>query len=239
VLEVHKGVVLSASYATGTRLPMISELFGDGGLILASPDLRPVRSTSYDGGVTAKGKLGVAKGLAELRGFWQRRNDAIAMFRTSQYQAAYENLSSVHAYGLESFLSGELTRWVRGSGAFTWLETETALDKRLPFRPKFVAFGRPELYVPIERGWVSSASVATELWHRSFAFYEDKNLNYSPACTKLGFGAGLNLFHESVRVSARLDDALDARCTDLMGYPLQGRTLFFSLSYREVEHDAS
>ncbi|MET0283453.1 MAG: TonB-dependent receptor [Polyangiales bacterium] len=233
VLEVHKGIALSASYATGTRLPTLYELFGDGGLTLPSPDLRPVKSKTVDAGVTAKGKLGIAQGSAELRGFWQQRADSIAMFRTAQYQVAYENLSSVEQYGLESRVAGELTRWFRASGSFTWLETETALGTRLPFRPKFIAFARPELYVPIERGWLTSASAATELWHRGFSFYDDKNLAYAPACTKVGFGAGLNFFRDAVRLSARLDDALDARCTDLIGYPLQGRTLFFSLSYRE------
>ncbi|HEX5659546.1 MAG TPA: TonB-dependent receptor [Polyangiales bacterium] len=234
VLEVLPGVALSSSFATGTRLPTIFELFGDGGLTLASPGLRPVKSTSYDGGLTAKGKVGILSGSAELRGFWQERQDSIALIRTAQYQVAYENLSRVHVYGVESRLSGEITRWFRPSGAFTWMETETALQTRLPFRPKFVAFARPELYVPIDWGWLSSAAVSTEVWHRSYSFYDDKNLTYSPSCTKLGFGAGLSMFHDAVKVSARMDDALDQRCMDLIGYPLSGRMVFFSLSYREV-----
>lgn len=238
VVELSRGVALSASYATGTRMPTISELFGDGGLTLPAPGLKPVKAETYDGGLTGKGKLGIARGSVELRGFWQRRHDAITLQRTTQYQVKYENQSSVHQYGLESRLAGELTRWFRASGSFTWLETETALGKRLPFRPKFIAFVRPELYVPIERGVLTSASVASELWHRSFAFYDDSNDPYSPACTKLGFGAGLNLFRDALRVSARLDDALDARCMDLLGYPLPGRTMFFGLSYREVSRDS-
>ncbi len=238
-VEVHKGVALSGSYATGTRLPTFFEMFGDGGLTLPSPMLKPVSSQSADGGVVVKGKVGIVSGSAELRGFWQARSNTIQARRTNQYQVVFENLSTVHQHGIESMLSGELTRWFRANGSFTWLDTETGLGTRLPLRPKFIAFGRPELYVPIERGWVSSASFATEVWHRSFAFYDNANLPYAPACTKLGFGAGVSFFSERVRMSARLDDALDARCVDLVGFPLQGRTVFFSLSYREVAPNAS
>ncbi|HEY6876513.1 MAG TPA: TonB-dependent receptor [Polyangiales bacterium] len=238
VLEVFRSVALSASFASGTRLPTMFELFGDGGLTLPAPGLRPVKSTTYDGGITAKGRLGIARGSAELRGFWQERTDAIALTRTNQYTVYFENLSSVRQWGVESRLEGELSRWFSASGSVTHLDTETALGTRLPFRPRWVAYGRPELRIPLARGPFTSASLASEVWHRGFAFYEDKNISWVPACTKVGFGAAVGLFHDSVRISARLDDALDARCTDLLGYPLQGRSLFFSLSYREVDDDA-
>ncbi|HVZ32299.1 MAG TPA: TonB-dependent receptor, partial [Polyangiaceae bacterium] len=239
VVEPVRGVALSASAATGTRLPTIFELFGDGGLVLPALQLRPVKSTTYDGGVTLKGRKQALAGSAELRGFWQERRDSIAMFRTAQYQVKYQNLSQVRQWGAESRVTAEATRWFRTSGSFTWLETETALGKRLPFRPRFIYYARPELRVPIERTWVSSASVSSELWHRSFAFYDNANQSWSDACTKLAFSAALGLLRDRVRVSARMDDSLDARCTDLVGYPLPGRSLFFTLSYREVDHDAS
>jgi vitamin B12 transporter len=239
VLEPWRGLALSASFASGTRLPTMLELFGDGGFVLPNRDLRPVKSTTYDAGVTLKGTLGIARGSLEARVFRQQRKDAIAQYRTNQYESGFENLSRVQQWGFESHISGELTRWFRASGSFTQLETETALNKRLPFRPRFVMYARPELRIPIAQGWLSSASLASELWHRSFSFYDDSNSAYSPACTKLGFGAGLNLFRESVRLAARLDDALDARCLDLLGYPLQGRSLFFTLSFTEVDPHAS
>lgn len=238
VIEPMHGLAISASYATGTRLPAIFELFGDGGLVLPSLALRPVKSTSYDGGVTAKGRHKSYAGSAELRGFWQERRHSIAMYRTAQFQVGHENLSSVHQYGTEGRLSGELIDWVHLSGSATWLHTEDALGNRLPFRPRLLAYARPELRIPLH-GWVQELSFASELWHRGFAFYDTANLAYTSACTKLGFGAALAMFERRVRFSARMDDALDARCTDLVGYPLQGRSVFFTLSFREVADDAS
>jgi iron complex outermembrane receptor protein len=239
VLELLRGVALSASFATGTRVPTFFELFGDGGQTLPALGLRPVKSTTYDAGITGKGRLGIARGSLELRGFRQERRDAIVMHRNALYRFGYENVSAVQQRGVESRVDGELTRWFRASGSFTWLDTETALRHQLPFRPRYVGYGRPELHVPIDRGWLTSASFASELWHRSYAFYDDKNVTWGGACTTLGFSAGVGLLHDALRFSARLDNALDARCMDLLGYPLQGRSLFFSLSYREVGPDAS
>ena len=239
VVEPVGGLAISGSVATGTRLPALFELFGDGGLVLPSLSLEPVSATTYDAGVSLRGRLGSLSLQAELRGFLQERRDSIALVRTSQFQVAHENIASVQQCGVETHLSGAVARILQLAGSFTWLDTETAVGKRLPLRPRYVAYARPELRIPVRHALVSSVSVSTELTYRSHAYVDVANLAYTDRCTKLAAGGALSLFRERVRVSARLDDTLDARCTDLVGYPLPGRSLFFSVSYREVEHEPS
>ncbi len=227
-------LAFSASVATGTRLPSIFELFGDRGLTLPSFDLKPVRSDTVDGGITLCGHHGLLGATLELRGFVQERHDAIAMYRTSRHQVGHENIASVRQWGSESGTSLRFGEHAALHGSFTWLETATALDKRLPFRPRYIGYVRPEGQMRFSRSQVSRASVSAELWHRSFAFVDRGNLAYTDDCTKLALSAAVDMFQERVRLGARIDDVLDARCTDLIGYPLPGRSLFFSITYQET-----
>jgi len=234
VLEPLRGIAFSASAATGTRLPSMFELSGDRGLVLPSPHLKPVRSTSYDGGVTLAGKAGTVFGTAEVRGFHQERRDSIAMFRTAQFQVGHENLSSVTQRGIELGGSGTFRELLAVHGSLTWLDTETALGKQLPFRPRRVAYVRPEATLRFADSAVSSASMSAEVWQRSFAFVDQPNLAYVPSCMKVALGAAVTLLGKRVRVAGRMDDVADARCTDLVGYPLPGRSLFFTITYQEA-----
>lgn len=238
VIEPVNGLALSASVATGTRLPTMFELFGDRGLTLPSVHLKPVTSTTYDGGITFKDSWDMLRAALELRGFYQERRNAIAMFRTAQWQVGHENLSAVNQYGVEAGLSAGVSEYASLYGSFTWLQTENALGKRLPFRPQYVSFVRPELSFPFSGRTLSGLSVATEIGHRSYTFVDRANLAYAPACLKAGVGAAATLFGGRVRVAARVDDVADARCSDLIGYPLPGRAYFLSVTYQEMRRDA-
>lgn len=237
VIELWSFVALSGSVATGVRVPTMFELFGDGGLVLPSFQLKPVSSTTYDGGVTAKGRAGLLRGRAELRGFAQQRRDSIALYRTAQFQVGNENLPSVKQWGVESNVSGALGEHFSVNGSFTWLDTKTALGARLPLRPRFTAYVRPEAKIRFTNDWFSGASVAGELAYRSFAYLDNANLAYTDACAKVAVGAATTLFKERIRVSARMDDTANARCFDLLGFPLMGRSLLFSVTYQEVTNE--
>jgi uncharacterized protein (TIGR00290 family) len=54
VIEVVPGIAVQASVASATRAPSFVELFGDGGLLAGSTELRPEQSTSVDGGLVAR-----------------------------------------------------------------------------------------------------------------------------------------------------------------------------------------
>jgi vitamin B12 transporter len=237
LLEVWPGVTLSASLASGTRLPTMFELFGDRALVRPSPSLRPVKSRSVDGGLMLLRQLGALRVQAELRGFYQRREDSIAAYRTAQFQVGYENLSAVRQWGIESGLSLVLGEYASLNASFTWLQTENALGKRLPFRPEYVTYARPEAHVQWTDAVVSRAGVFAELSHRTFAYVDRVNLSYVDPCLTLGAGAFLELLRKRVRLSASLADATDARCTDLIGYPLPGRSFLLSIAYQELPNE--
>jgi iron complex outermembrane receptor protein len=234
LLEVAPGLALTASIATGTRLPTLYELFGDRALVRTSPSLRPVRSQSVDGGFAWQRSFDKLRASLELRGFYQRREDSIAAYRTAQFQVGYENLSAVRQWGIESGLGLELSDYAALHASLTWLRSENALDQRLPFRPEYVSYVRPEAHLSFDQRVVSRAGLFAELSDRSFAYVDNANLAYVGGCLQVGLGAFLELLQRRLRLSANIADANDARCTDLIGYPLPGRSFFLSLSYKEM-----
>ncbi|MET0388453.1 MAG: TonB-dependent receptor, partial [Polyangiales bacterium] len=230
-------VALSGSIATGVRLPTMFELFGDRGLVLPAPSLEPVRSTTYDAGLTLQHAQALLRGALELRGFIQKRRDEIGSYRTAQFQIAHVNLSEVQQRGFELGLRAVLFELLYLNGAATYMKTEDALGNRLPLRPLWSAFARPELRVRFEGGVASSAGASVELSHRSFVFADRANLGVIAACTTTSLSASLGLFRDHLRVTGRIEDVADARCTDLIGFPLPGRTLLLSLTYQEMTDD--
>jgi len=227
-------IALTGSIATGTRLPTMFELFGDRGLVLPALGLKPVTSTTFDGGLawcTKRERWGVS---SDLHGFLQKRRDAIASLRTAQFQTAHENLSEVEQRGAELGFSGSLLDTFSLNGSLTYLDTNTQLDKRLPFRPQWVSFVRPQALFHFS-GVVSSVGAAAELYFRSFVFVDRANLATVADCQTSGVSMSVGFLRDRLRVMGRMDDAADRRCSDLVGYPLPGRNVFFSLSYHEEQ----
>jgi iron complex outermembrane receptor protein len=238
VLEPVRGLALAASVATGVRLPTIFELFGDRGLTVPSPELKPARSRGVDGGIVVQRQLGYLHVQGEARAFLQQRDSAIAAFRTAQLQVAHENLPRVAQWGMESGLGLRVPRAAL-LGSFTWLDTEDKLGKRLPFRSKYVAYARPEVHADIRSSWLSHASAFGELSYRSFAFTDRANLAYVPPCLKGTLGMTFSLFKSRLSISARMDDVANARCMDVHGYPLPGRSVFFGIGFQEARDEDS
>jgi iron complex outermembrane receptor protein len=232
-VEPTPALTLQASAASGVRLPTVFELFGDRGLTLPSPELDPVRSTTFDLGGVLHGRAGPLRGQLELHGFHQARRDPIALFRTAQWQLAHENLSQVKQWGLEAGGHASVGEHLALHAALTQLYTRTALGDRLPFRPQTQLYARPEVRLRVSGGTWSSARAGVELAYRSFAYVDRPNLAYVGACTKLALSASLGFLRDRLGLEARMDDATDARCSDWVGYPLPGRSLFLTLRYEE------
>lgn len=244
VIGAYGLAALSGSIATGMRLPSIYELFGDRGQVLPSPELKPVHSTSYDVGLTLEGEVSRCRGALETRAFWQERRDAIALTRAGQYQSLYQNYPSLDQRGVEVGFVGQVRELARTSASFTWLDTNSHVGRtndeptRLPFRPRYIASLTPQVLVPVSAGPLSSASTSLELSYRSFVFADRANLAVVPDCTKLNLGGSLGFLRDRLRVSARVEDVADARCFNLIGYPLPGRSVFITIRYEE-KSDAS
>ncbi|HEX6243787.1 MAG TPA: TonB-dependent receptor [Polyangiales bacterium] len=223
----------TASFASGGRLPTMSELFGDRATTLPSPDLKPVRGLTYDVGATYCTSGAVYRASLEVHGFLQQRRDMIVGSLDARKQQSFHNVSQVEQKGVELGGFGALWDHLLVHASMTYLHTETQLDKRLPLRPTWVMYARPELRTRIARGPVSSLGGGAELSYRSFVFVNPSNLEVLPECGTAAISVAFGFLRERIKLVGRMDDVADVRCSDLLGYPLPGRSLFFTLSYQE------
>ncbi|MGD8863164.1 MAG: TonB-dependent receptor [Myxococcales bacterium] len=230
-IEPWTPLTLSASVASGKRLPSISELFGDRVYQEPNPSLSPERSTAVDGGAVLRGRFGGLRGVVEARGFALFVDDLIRFERTAQYTVRPDNVASARMLGIELGASGELGRHFGLRTATTLMDTENQFGRDLPLRPELQVLVRPELRLyPARRARVMAFA---EAHHVSFVYLDDKNLADLPGRTLFDLGAAASLWGERVELRVQVKNLFGARVSDLLSRPLPGRDVRVSVTWRE------
>lgn len=234
VVEPVRGLAIAASAASATRAPSMIELFGDRGYLLGDTRLRPERAETFDLGVVLRGRHEELAGSAELRGFVTLASDLIRYRRTAQYTAVPENVASAVLFGAELGATGRLGRHVTLAGALTLLDTRTehlGRVQRLPLRPWITAYVRPAV-AAFDVGPLDRVELWADLTHVGENALDPANSAFLPARTRVGLGASLHVGEERMRVDLSVRDVFDGRGTDLLGFPLPGRTFAAALTLR-------
>lgn len=230
-IEPWRGVTFAASASSATRTPTAVELFGDRAFLRGNTELSPERAERFDASVALRGRVDDLRGRAELRGFATLASDLIR-YRRSGVQVIAENVASATMTGAELGLSGQLTPHFVVTGAATWLETFTELrgqTRRLPYRPRLTTYLRVEGRA-IAVGPVDRLVFFGDVVHVAEAFADPANLVTIGDRTRFGLGASLELWERRVRLDVGVRDLFDARGSDLLGFPLPGRSGYASLS---------
>jgi vitamin B12 transporter len=232
-LELLSELTLSASVASGARVPSMLELFGDGALILGNSVLRPEHSTSYELGLVELAHTSQLELSAELRGFALDIDDQVVFIRNSFSQLVAQNLAKSRIRGLEAGARARFGPHLWCNAATTLLDTEGKPGRRLPNRPSVIAFLQPgvtwrslgvfdALHVFVESNFVGSS-------------YDepDNQTPQKPSQLFVGAGTALAFLDSHAELRVTLNDAFDRGGRDLRGFPLPGRTVMTSLTYRE------
>ncbi|HEU4732452.1 MAG TPA: TonB-dependent receptor [Kofleriaceae bacterium] len=249
-------VTLKGSAGWYARLPTLTEVFGDRGFLLGSPDLRPERGPSGDlGAVWApSGSAGdFDRIFAEADVFAHRAHDTIALITSGGFVARAINLGDTQAYGAELVGAARYARMLSVTASYTRLATEqrrgdpSTEGKPVPRQPGHALFGRAELaHRVIDR----LAAVWLEAAWQSTSSLDPANLGRVPGRVLLGAGvraelaAGLaaqlsvaNLADTRIAhlpldppPSPSLTEAPTA-LADVAGFPLPGRSFYLSLDW--------
>jgi iron complex outermembrane receptor protein len=224
-----------ASVSSGYKLPSLLQLFGNRSTVVPSPNLVAERALSVDGGVTARGRAGVASGYASVGAFVTWVDDMIRFRRTAQSQVKYENISSGRSRGVEVELRGQLTKHFVMLGDLTWTDAiDESTGNRLPGQPEWIAFVQPEAHSGELSKSVSDLMLFFRVLYLGDSFADPANLVVLRARTELSTGLGVDMFERRLGLSFRVDDLLDARGQDLLGYPLPGRRYTGRISIRHA-----
>jgi iron complex outermembrane receptor protein len=229
-----RALSVRAQVAYGARVPTTTELFGDRGWLVGRVDLRPERALSADLGARLAGRAGPVRGSLELQGFASRIADLVRWERTAQFQATPANVDRATILGVEAGGALRLGDVVAFTGTLTALRPrDDGRDRVLPLRPALQAHARVDLVAPVigtrGRGVRARLGGHAEVTHVGAVWADAANLARIEARTVLGLGATASVdgaWPGRLRVSARVDDLLDVRGADVLGFPLPGRAFW-------------
>jgi len=221
------------SVSSGFKLPSMLQLFGNGSNVEGNGGLVPEYSLAYDAGVTFRGQHGVLSGYASLGAFLTHLDDAIRFRRTSVSTFKAENIGGARYRGVEVELRGAVTEHFIVQSEFTWTQAiDNATGNQLPVQPEWVAYFQPEAHSGTLSKRVSDISGFFQVAYLGKTYDDPANLIVISARTVLATGVGALFFEGRLGLSFRIDDLLDVRGQDLVGYPLPGRQYTGRLSYQ-------
>ncbi len=223
------------SISSGYKLPSLMQLFGNQTNVEGNPALTQERSIAYDAAVTARGRTGIVSGYGSVGAFLTHLDNAIRFRRTSPSTFKAENIGGARSRGVEIELRGGITQHFILQTDATWTQAiDEATGNQLPVQPEWVAFVQPEAHSGTLSKTVSDIMGFFQVFYVGKTYDDPANLIVVSARTVLATGAGVDLFESRLGLSFRVDDLLDVRGQDLLGYPLPGRRYTGRLSYRHA-----
>lgn len=255
--RIADDVAIKGSLGRYVRLPTLLELFGNRGLVLGAPHLRPERGPSADVGLVwaparaiGRGRARLDRVMVEAAAFATRSQDTIALVASGGFIARAENVGDTSSHGAELVVAGRLARALSLSASYTRLVTDqrtidaSFFGRALPRTPGHRLYARADVEHRVA-GHVAAAwlDVAAE----STSFLDRANLQRVPGRAlvgaglrgELGGGAALALSVANA-TDARVvtlpamrasDTARPTALVDVAGYPLPGRSYYLALEW--------
>ncbi len=224
--------------STSFRAPSFTELFGDRGSIIGNPKLDPERGFSWDIGLAL-----VPPDLAWLRAvrieaiyFFSDVDDRILFIQNSQRTAVAENIAASRSQGVELTAAALLPAGFRASANATFQQTEDLSPA--PSRHGNDLPGQPRNDVATRLEWREKpVTLFTELEYIGSNFLDPANLEAVDDRVLVSAGFKVRVL-DGITLAFDARNLADDRVTDVIGYPLPGRSFFGSVEWRLVDEDA-
>jgi vitamin B12 transporter len=249
-------VALKTSAGWYVRLPTLIELFGDRGVIVGSPELRPERGPSLEAGAVwapAAAIGAVDRILVETDVFGTRSRDTIAFVLAGGQAARAINIANAQTYGAELVASARLGKLVSLTANYTRLVTEqisaevSYAGKALPRQPAHAVYARADV---MRKTLGRRAALWLDTSWQTSTFLDQANLQRVPARWLVGAGARAELA-QGLSAAVAVENLADVRIAqlplehpprpdlaqvptalaDVAGFPLPGRSIYVSLDW--------
>jgi iron complex outermembrane receptor protein len=248
--DVGFGVTLLANAGRSARIPNLTELFGNDGVVIGNPGLEPEVATSWDLGFVARRAWPdrfLTNAALEYAYFSSRIDDVIVLVPSSVNTFTPRNVSAATLDGHEVNLRLAFADRVQLTANYTH---QDALDdsgdpvydgNRLPNRPADEAYVRIDLLWsparPLPLGAWTTRLWPGRLWYEvdliGDNFLTRANLDRDRVDSRalLAVGLDLTLPVRGIRVALELENLTDDQTEDALGFPLPGRSVFATVSY--------
>lgn len=220
------------------RVPTLGEVFGVSGVIRGNPELDPERGFTAELGVRAHAnERGVLRGAyADVFLFVRAADNLIAYVRAGQGYVIPYNVGTARVIGAEALLGVALSSFLRADVAATLQDPRdtsaerTTVNDILPFRSRMILAPRVAAFHDFEGSPVlSRVDGSVSYTHQASRYADPAGLGLIAEQGSLDVTAQATWFHHHWVTRARVADLFDQRRTDVIGYPLPGRSAFFSL----------
>ncbi len=220
------------------RVPTLGEVYGVSSTVHGNPALAPETGITGDLGVRAQTPRGTVIEGAYVDAFVFARwaDGLIAYERTGQGYVTPYNVGAARVLGAEFLAGVALTSIVRLEMAATALDPRdtsalrTTVNDVLPFRSRFVAAPRLRAdWKRPSRNSVSGVGGEVRALYQSSRYVDPAGLGVIGEQTTVDIEADVAFFDGLLTARARVADLFDALRTDIVGYPLPGRSVYAGL----------
>ncbi len=229
--QLRQGLSLAANVGRYQRLPSFFELFGDRGLFLGNPTLRPEEGVNVDLLLRWQPDS-LPRGMAalDLEGgvFYSDVDDAISRIYNARGVGKSINIEGALIRGVEWSVAAAFEKDLRIHFKGTWQDAENRnhfpafRGKQLPGLAKLSL----SLHLGYSLGW---GSIYYEFTGKFDRYYDTANL--LPAEDQMIHDLGIDWPLGPMTVSLEARNITDAIHEDFNGYPKPGRAFYFSLAY--------
>ena len=227
-----RGFDLRANWARAERAPDFLELFGNQGSVLGNPELLPEQGENWDAGAAWSATLAPdVLGAVECIHFESRARDLIVFDRNSASSVKALNVSRALIRGEELSVRMSAPAGFSFSGS---LSRQSSADegaepayrgKRLPQRPEW------QVYALL--GWtMGRLRAAADVHYIGGNALDRYNSEWAASRALIGASVSMLVHRGGLRLALEGKNLGGGRATDVGGFPLPGRSVFFSCRAR-------
>lgn len=230
-------ITLLTNFGRYARVPTLGEIYGVSGVVRGNPALVPERGLTAELGLRSQsGTHGGLRGaFADVFVFVRSASDLIAYARTGQGYVIPYNVGGARVLGAEVLTGAALFSFLHAEVAATFQDPRdtssdrTTINDVLPFRSRLVVSPRITASHAFEEStFVQRVSGSLSYTYQSSRYADPAGLVVIPDQGSLDASVEASWFRGHFTARARVTDVLDSVRTDVIGYPLPGRGIFFS-----------
>jgi vitamin B12 transporter len=223
--ELFSGTRLRFSYATGFKEPRLEETFAGPPFTQANPGLKPERSRSFEAGLLQEFFRGkVTLNATYFNNLFHDQINYVTVDPVN-FIGEYVNVNQAFAQGVEIGLQAKIRPRLLLNTAYTFTSSQY-LDNPVPFNPIFDP-GQPLLRRPKHSATTLLSYLGTRwganvggsfVGRRADSDFDNFGIDHAAGYVRADLG-GWYAVRPRVTVYANVENALDRRYNEVVGYP--------------------
>ncbi len=234
----HQGSIeLYANVGHYTRPPTLTELYGASLLVRGNEHLHEERGRTFE--IGARHQVSRPGGppllWTEAAGFARVSTDLVTYVRTAQGYLHPVNRESSRTLGGELAVGSSPVRGAEVEAHLSLLDPRDTSANRvtkndlLPFLSRATAFVRGRYERDVDLGRLRTVSLGARYAYQTSRYADPAGLGVIPAQGFVDLEMEAAAVNDELVARARISNLFDAERFDVVGFPLPGRSAFFSL----------